>query len=70
LVANLGALESNAVKRLAKTWSKIGNKGKWAILERQTDPGGNFSNYRSTLKAAIWRSEEATHLREKVRFPH
>lgn len=54
-----------SIRRLRKTWSKI-NTSKWKILEHQTDPGGNFLSYRSTLKAAMWRSEGAKKPCEKV----
>uniref|UniRef100_A0A915J7F9 Ras-GEF domain-containing protein n=1 Tax=Romanomermis culicivorax TaxID=13658 RepID=A0A915J7F9_ROMCU len=53
-----GTIDSNAVKRLKKTWLKMNNASKWKILEHQTDPGCNFSNYRATLKAANWRSKD------------
>lgn len=49
----------SAVSRLKKTWAKV-DVSKLAILERQLDPSGNFLSYRSTLKAAVWRSAGAT----------
>ena len=36
-------------------WNKV-QSAKFIILEHQMDPSSNFSSYRSTLKAAMWRS--------------
>jgi len=33
------------------------------------DPTSNFNSYRSTLKAAMWRSEGATEERERIIIP-
>lgn len=59
-------MDMSAVSRLKKTWAKV-NVSKLAILERQLDPSGNFLTYRSTLKAAVWRSAGATKESERVR---
>lgn len=49
-------------------WNKI-QSGKFAILEHQMDPSSNFSSYRSTLKAAMWRSAGATDQRQRIVIP-
>lgn len=36
-------------------WAKVPS-AKFSILEHQMNPTSNFSSYRSTLKAAMWRS--------------
>ena len=41
-------------------WSKVQLRDKFQILEHQMDPSSNFCSYRSTLKAAMWRSAGAT----------
>lgn len=41
-------------------WSKVQLRAKFQILEHQMDPSSNFCSYRSTLKAAMWRSAGAT----------
>ncbi|KAH8418623.1 hypothetical protein KR222_007194 [Zaprionus bogoriensis] len=56
LMAILTALNMNAVSRLKKTWSKV-QRTKFEGLEHQMDPSCDFQNYRSTMKAAVWRSE-------------
>ena len=68
LMAIIAGLNMSPVSRLKKTWSKI-NSAKFAILEHQMDPTGNFSCYRSTLKAAMWRSAGATDQRERIVIP-
>ncbi|EDW01388.1 GH21412 [Drosophila grimshawi] len=56
LMAILTALNMKAISRLKKTWSKV-QTTKFEGLEHQMDPSSNFHNYRSTMKAAVWRSE-------------
>ncbi|XP_056630213.1 ras-GEF domain-containing family member 1B-like isoform X3 [Diorhabda carinulata] len=68
LMAIIAGLNMSPISRLKKTWSKI-HSGKFAILEHQMDPSSNFSSYRSTLKAAMWRSEGATDQRQRIVIP-
>ncbi|XP_074027893.1 ras-GEF domain-containing family member 1B-A isoform X2 [Leptinotarsa decemlineata] len=68
LMAIIAGLNMSPISRLKKTWSKI-HSGKFAILEHQMDPTSNFSSYRSTLKAAMWRSEGATDQRQRIVIP-
>jgi hypothetical protein len=49
-------------------WSKV-QSAKFSILEHQMDPSSNFSSYRSTLKAAMWRSAGATDERQRIVIP-
>ena len=42
---------------------------KFSVLEHQMDPSSNFSSYRSTLKAAMWRSAGAVDDRQKIVIP-
>lgn len=39
------------------------------VLEHQMDPTSNFHSYRSTLKAAMWRSAGATDERQRIVIP-
>ncbi|XP_034652360.1 ras-GEF domain-containing family member 1B-B [Drosophila subobscura] len=59
LMAILTALNLTAIARLKKTWAKV-QTTKFEGLEHQMDPSSNFLNYRSTMKAAVWRSERET----------
>ncbi|KAI8039560.1 ras-GEF domain-containing family member 1B [Drosophila gunungcola] len=59
LMAILTALNLTAIARLKKTWAKV-QTTKFDGLEHQMDPSSNFLNYRSTMKAAVWRSERET----------
>ncbi|CAH1975566.1 unnamed protein product [Acanthoscelides obtectus] len=68
LMAIIAGLNMSPIARLKKTWSKI-HSGKFAILEHQMDPSSNFSSYRSTLKAAMWRSAGATDQRQRIVIP-
>ncbi|GAB6024636.1 hypothetical protein CHUAL_009778 [Chamberlinius hualienensis] len=68
-MAIISGLTTNPVTRLKKTWSTVDNVAKLEILERQMDPSSNFLNYRSTLKAAVWRSQKASDRKEKVVVP-
>ncbi|XP_018568506.1 ras-GEF domain-containing family member 1B isoform X1 [Anoplophora glabripennis] len=68
LMAIIAGLNMSPISRLKKTWSKI-QSGKFAILEHQMDPSSNFSSYRSTLKAAMWRSAGATDQRQRIVIP-
>ena len=58
-------LSMSSIQRLKKTWGKV-NTEKFEILEHQMNPSSNFGSYRSSLKAALWRSEGAIEDREKV----
>lgn len=68
LMAIIGGLNLGPVTRLKRTWAKV-NKSKLEILEHQMDPSSNFTSYRSTLKAAIWRYDGAVEDREKIIIP-
>ncbi|XP_013402853.1 ras-GEF domain-containing family member 1B isoform X2 [Lingula anatina] len=68
LMAIIAGMNMSPVARLKKTWSKV-NTQKFEILEHQMDPSNNFSSYRSTLKAALWRCEGAVEEREKIVIP-
>ncbi|XP_018331886.1 ras-GEF domain-containing family member 1B-A isoform X1 [Agrilus planipennis] len=68
LMAIIAGLNMSPVARLKKTWHKI-QSGKFTILEHQMDPSSNFSSYRSTLKAAMWRSAGATDQRQRIVIP-
>lgn len=59
LMAIMTGLSMVPVTRLKKTWSKL-ETGKLSALQYQMDPSSNFSNYRATLKAAVWRSASGT----------
>ncbi|XP_055588829.1 ras-GEF domain-containing family member 1B-A-like isoform X2 [Uranotaenia lowii] len=68
LMAIVAGLNMAPIARLKKTWAKI-QSAKFSILEHQMDPTSNFSSYRSTLKAAMWRSEGATDERQRIVIP-
>ncbi|XP_058442701.1 uncharacterized protein LOC131425117 isoform X2 [Malaya genurostris] len=68
LMAIIAGLNLSPITRLKKTWAKI-QSAKFSILEHQMDPTSNFSSYRSTLKAAMWRSEGATDERQRIVIP-
>ncbi|XP_055343255.1 ras-GEF domain-containing family member 1B-like isoform X2 [Paramacrobiotus metropolitanus] len=68
LMAIIAGLNMSPVRRLKRTWAKV-NVQKFEVLEHQMDPSGNFNSYRSTLKAAMWRSEGASTEREKIIVP-
>jgi len=68
LMGIITGLNMIPVARLKRTWTKIQN-GKFAVLEHQMDPSSNFLSYRSTLKAAISRSEGATDQRQRIVIP-
>uniref|UniRef100_A0A0C9PVN3 Rasgef1b_1 protein n=1 Tax=Fopius arisanus TaxID=64838 RepID=A0A0C9PVN3_9HYME len=68
LMAIIAGLNMSPISRLKKTWSKV-QSAKFAILEHQMDPSSNFSSYRSTLKAAMWRSVGATDERQRIVVP-
>ncbi|MPC59053.1 Ras-GEF domain-containing family member 1B [Portunus trituberculatus] len=53
---------------LPSQWSKV-QSAKFSVLEHQMDPTSNFSSYRSTLKAAMWRSAGAVDDRQKIVIP-
>nr|CAD7425827.1 unnamed protein product [Timema monikensis] len=68
LMAVIAGLNMSPISRLKKTWSKV-QSAKFSILEHQMDPSSNFSSYRSTLKAAMWRSAGATDERQRIVIP-
>ena len=68
LMGIITGLNMIPISRLKRTWTKIQN-GKFAVLEHQMDPSSNFLSYRSTLKAAISRSEGATDQRQRIVIP-
>ncbi|KAH8405362.1 hypothetical protein KR222_007069, partial [Zaprionus bogoriensis] len=68
LMAIIAGLNLAPIGRLKKTWSKV-QSAKFSVLEHQMDPTSNFNSYRSTLKAAMWRSEGATEERERIIIP-
>ncbi|KAK0399452.1 hypothetical protein QR680_003057 [Steinernema hermaphroditum] len=68
LMAIVAGLSLPAVSRLKKTWTRV-EKSKLEILQHQLDPSGNFTSYRATLKAAIWRSEGAKNELETIIIP-
>lgn len=68
LMAIVGGLNMPSIQRLKKTWAKV-NREKFEILEHLSNPCGNFNNYRSSLKAALWRSEGASEDRERIVVP-
>ncbi|XP_076239986.1 uncharacterized protein LOC143182683 [Calliopsis andreniformis] len=68
LMAIIAGLNMSPISRLKKTWSKV-QLAKFSILEHQMDPSSNFSSYRSTLKAAMWRSAGATDERQRIVVP-
>jgi len=62
----------NRCSRLAFSfaqWHKVQQSAKFTILEQYMDPSSNFSSYRTTLKAAQWRSAVATDQRQRVVIP-
>jgi len=68
LMAIIAGLNMSPVSRLKKTWNKV-QSAKFIILEHQMDPSSNFSSYRSTLKAAMWRSAGAKDERQRIVVP-
>lgn len=68
LMAIIAGMNMSPISRLKKTWTKV-NTAKFDILEHQMDPTSNFTSYRSTLKAAMWRSQGAVDDREKIVVP-
>ncbi|XP_051153527.1 uncharacterized protein LOC127276881 [Leptopilina boulardi] len=68
LMAIIAGLNMSPITRLKKTWAKV-QTSKFAILEHQMDPSSNFSSYRSTLKAAMWRSAGATDEQQRIVIP-
>jgi len=68
LMAIIAGMNMNPIQRLKKTWGKV-NKDKFDILEHQMNPSNNFGSYRSSLKAALWRSEGAMEDRERIVIP-
>jgi len=68
LMAIIAGLNMNPIQRLKKTWEKV-NQEKFHVLEHQMNPASNFGSYRSSLKAALWRSEGAVEDRERIVIP-
>ncbi|XP_021959832.2 ras-GEF domain-containing family member 1B isoform X2 [Folsomia candida] len=68
LMAIIAGLNMSPVARMKKTWAKV-NLSQLAVLEHQMDPSSNFTSYRSTLKAAVWRSAGATDERQRIVIP-
>jgi len=64
----ISGLNMNPVSRLKKTWTKI-HSGKFDVLGHQMDPSSNFVSYRTTLQAAVSRSENATDKKQRVVIP-
>ena len=53
---------------LQRAWSHV-ETSKLRILQHQLDPSGNFTSYRATLKAAIWRAQSGTAANERIVVP-
>ncbi|CAH1793729.1 unnamed protein product, partial [Owenia fusiformis] len=68
LMAIIAGINMSPVARLKKTWGKI-NTQKFEILEHQMNPSSNFTSYRSSLKAALWRCQGAADDRERIVIP-
>ncbi|KAF5918120.1 hypothetical protein HPG69_018461 [Diceros bicornis minor] len=68
LMAIISGMNMSPVSRLKKTWAKV-KTAKFFILEHQTDPTGNFCNYRTALRGAAHRSLTAHSSREKIVIP-
>uniref|UniRef100_A0AC35U7T6 Ras-GEF domain-containing protein n=1 Tax=Rhabditophanes sp. KR3021 TaxID=114890 RepID=A0AC35U7T6_9BILA len=68
MMAIVAALSLPAIARLKKTWIRV-EKSKLEILQHQLNPSGNFISYRATLKAAVWRSENAKTKKEMMIIP-
>jgi hypothetical protein len=64
----ISGLNMNPISRLKKTWTKI-HSGKFDVLGHQMDPSSNFVSYRTTLQAAVSRSENATDKKQRVVIP-
>lgn len=70
LMAIITGLNMTPVRRLKKTWTKIGtSQVKFTALEHQMDPTSNFLSYRSTLRAAVTRSLGTTDKVQRVVIP-
>jgi len=64
----ISGLNMTPISRLKKTWTKI-HSGKFTVLGHQMDPRSNFVSYRTTLQAAVSRSENATDKKQRVVIP-
>ena len=64
----ISGLNMTPISRLKKTWAKI-QSGKFTVLGHQMDPSSNFVSYRTTLQAAVSRSENATDKKQRVVIP-
>jgi len=67
-MALIAGLNMSPVARLRKTWSKV-NRTQLSVLEHQMDPSSNFTSYRATLKAAVWRAVGATDDQRRIVIP-
>lgn len=66
----ISGLNMGPVSRLKRTWTKIAAaSGKFTVLGHQMDPSSNFVSYRTTLQAAVSRSENATDKKQRVVIP-
>ena len=66
----ISGLNMSPVSRLKRTWTKIAAaSGKFTVLGHQMDPSSNFVSYRTTLQAAVSRSENATDKKQRVVIP-
>merc|ERR1719362_877074 len=66
----ISGLNMGPVSRLKRTWTKIAAaSGKFTVLGHQMDPTSNFVSYRTTLQAAVTRSENATDKKQRVVIP-
>jgi len=64
----ISGLNLQPVSRLRKTWNRI-RLEKFDVLGHQMDPSSNFVSYRTTLQAAVHRSENATDKKQRVIIP-
>jgi hypothetical protein len=64
----ISGLNLQPVSRLRKTWNRI-RLEKFDVLGHQMDPSSNFVSYRTTLQAAVQRSENATDKKQRVIIP-
>lgn len=66
MMAVMAGLNMTPVSRLKKQWSKIDDMDIYKVLEHQMDPSSNFTSYRSSFKAAKWRSDGPFHSLERM----
>ena len=63
---SLGSGLTNSLTHGSSSKNHNNAGGKFAVLEHQMDPTSNFLSYRSTLKAAVSRSQMTT---DQVKIP-